>query len=209
MIDIKNENIIICDEGSTSSILSFFNILDESGKNIFYISNDDDSKILSLKKSNKIYIEDVSYNDDLDKIKENLFRVDYIVYNNRISANPGMNKSLEVDILFTIKMLRKITDVPIFIICSKAYVNKHTMKDICNKKDYNLYEFTYDKSLVKNQTMPYPSMKKLNVQFDFPNFDDCYFIEDLLKGGKSSFESLKEKYIRGLKIKDILSDNDL
>lgn len=209
MIDIKKENIIIFDEGSTSSVISLFNIFDEAGKNIFYISNDDGSKILSLKKSNKIYIEDVSYNDDLDKIKENLFRVDYIVYNNRISANPGMNKSLEVDILFTIKMLRKITDVPIFIICSKAYVNKHTMKDICNKKNYNLYEFTYDKSLVKNQTMSYPSMKNLNIQFDMTDFKDCYFIEDLLKNDKASFESLKEKYIRGLKIKDILSDDDL
>lgn len=204
MIDIKSENIITYEDKSTTSIVSFFKILDESGKNMFYLSNDDDSDILSLLKSNKIYIDtDISDNKYLNEIKDNLFRVDYLVYNIKSSRN------LESDILFTIKMLRKITDIPIFIICSKAYVNKHTMKDICNKKDYNLYEFTYDKSLVKNQKIPYPSMKNLNVQFEFPNFDDCYFIEDLLKGSKSSFESLKEKYIRGLKINDILSDDDL
>lgn len=205
MIDIKSENIITYEDKSTTSIVSFFKILDESGKNMFYLSSDDDSDILSLLKSNKIYIDtDISDNKYLNEIKDNLFRVDYLVYNIKSSRN------LESDILFTIKMLRKITDIPIFIICSKAYVNKHTMKDICNKKDYNLYEFTYDKSLVKNQKITYPSMKKLNVQFEFPNFDDCYFIEDLLKdGSKSSFESLKEKYIRGLKINDILSDDDL
>ncbi len=169
MIDIKSENIITYEDKSTTSIVSFFKILDESGKNMFYLSNDDDSDILSLLKSNKIYIDtDISDNKYLNEIKDNLFRVDYLVYNIKSSRN------LESDILFTIKMLRKITDIPIFIICSKAYVNKHTMKDICNKMDYNLYEFTYDKSLVKNKTMTYPSIK--NVQFYFPNFDDCYFI---------------------------------
>lgn len=200
MIDIKSENIITYDESSTTSILSFFKILDESGKNVFYLSNDEESEILSLLKSNKICIDtDISDNKYLNEIKENLFRVDYLVYSIKSS------RYLESDILFTISMLRKITTIPIFILCSKVYINKHIMRDTCNKKDYNLYEFTYDKSYIKMEKVSYIT----KVQFEVPNFEDCYFIEDLLKGGKSSFESLKEKYIRGLKIDDILSDNDL
>lgn len=204
MIDIKSENIITYDESSTSSIVSFFKIIDESGKNVFYLSNDEESEILSLLKSNKICIDtDISDNKYLNEIKDNLFRVDYIVYSIKSSRN------LESDILFTISMLRKITTIPIFVLCSKSYINKYIMKETCNKKDYNLYEFTYDKAFIKLEKVSYNHPDLTKVQFEVPNFKDCYFIEDLLKGGKSSFESLKEKYIRGLKIKDILSDDDL
>ena len=203
MLDFKNINYIIGNKSDIQSgfskVISFYDII---GHNMLLLHQDhNDSGLASwTHTSHKKFSNIDSFSNVL---KDNLFRVNYLVVDIYLSATFMNLKEFE-------NKIREITDIPIIFI---VYVDQKIDLDESYKMSFinkfkNKDDVTIHKIYRKSISIP-PIQHRGGIPTPIHHIlrdDSEYIVSNILDKWETSFKELKLGYVRNKKLEDLFKD---
>lgn len=180
MIEFGNRNIILCKSRSSDSVVSeIFNFLDLTGVNILLISGNGNSVLSISLRSNFLHL---SYRNVLEKLPQNLFRVDHLLIE-CVNLNDVINYENKI---------RQVTDIPLTFFVSNPNVS------LINQEGFD-YVYLVDK---KRDNI---SLRNLG---DYKKDLKTYLVQDIKNNWESNIHDLKVSWIRDKKLDELFGDSE-